>query len=161
MSTLVGALMQAIGDRLAIDLPAYEVVYGLPTGSDFIGAATPQIRVHYQQERGTFNGSQLGGPVRVSPMLSVTLQRPYTGTPSELASQQSSAELAADLRLSICEMLMDHVTGIAPITAFAGQALWATDYTMTDSVMYNGEGQSLEAITMQISFEFSRNYGGR
>lgn len=161
MSTLVGSLIEAIGARLAADFPDFEIIYGLPAGSDFIGAATPSIRVHYRQERGVFSTSQLGGVVRVSPEIVVTLQQPYTGSAANLADQQASAETAADLRLSISDLVMDHVTGSATIAAFAGQALWVTDYTMTDSILDNGSGQSLEAITMQISFEFSRNYGGR
>lgn len=161
MSTLVGSLIEAIGTRLAADFPAYGIIYGLPVDSDYTGDGTPSIRVHYAQERGVFAGSQLAGPVRVSPTITVTLQRPYTGTPSVLADQNASAEIASDLRLSVSNLVMDHVTGVAPIAAFAGQALWATEYTLTDSVNYNGSGQSTEAITLQISFEFSRNYGGR
>lgn len=161
MSTLVGSLIEAIGDRLASDFPAYEIIYGLPAGSDYIGAATPSIRVHYAQERGAFAGSQLGGVVRVSPTLIVTLQRPYTGSQADLDDQQDSAELASDLRLSVSDLVMDHVTGAATIAAFTGQALWLTDYTLTDSVLDLGTGSSTEAITLQLSFEFSRNYGGR
>lgn len=160
MSTLVGALIEAIGDRLASDFAGHQIIYGMPAGSDFIGAASPSIRVHYAQERGVFAGSQLGGPVRVSPTLIVTLQRPYSGSPAELDDQQGSAELASDLRLSVSDLVMDHVTGVATIAAFSGQALWLTDYTLTDSVLDIGTA-SIEAITLQLSFEFSRNYGGR
>lgn len=158
MSTLIGSLIEAIGDRLASDLPGYSIVYGLPVaGGDYIGASTPSIRVHYRQERGVFAGSQLGGPVRVSPEIVVSLQRPYYSDASTLADQQSSMELSADLRDSVAALVMDHVTGVSVIAAFAGQALWITDYTMTDSVL---DGLT-ETITCQFSFEFSRPYGGR
>ena len=156
-------LIEAIGDRLESDFPGYGIIYGFPAGPDFIGAADPSIRVHYAQERGVLSGSQLGGPVRVSPSIIVTLQRPYDGSPASLESQQGSISLASDLRLSVFNLIMDHVTGVASIAAFDGQALWITDYTMTDSVQYLGpeSGGNIESITIQFSFEFSRNYGGR
>lgn len=161
MITLIGSLIEAIGARLGADFPGYSIIYGLPSGEDYIGASTPSIRVHCAQERGVFAGSQLGGPVRVSPTITVTLQRPYDGSQAVLADQQASADLASDLRLSVSGLLMDHVTGVEPIAAFAGQALWATEYTLTDSVIPVNDKKGTEAITFQISFEFSRNYGGR
>lgn len=160
MSTLVGSLIAAIGTKMTATFTGYTVIYGLPVPNG-VRDGTNEVRVHYMQEQGKFSGSQLGGVTTVSPLISVTVQRAFTSDSTLLATQQSLIDLGADLRLAISALVMDHVTGAAPITVFAGQALWVTDYTLTPSCMDIGAGQSVESVTAEFQFNFSRSYGGR
>lgn len=160
MATLVGSLIAAIGTKMATAFPSYPIIYGLPATIG-LGSDVDEIRIHYMQETGKFSGSQLGGVTTVTPLISVTLQRTLATVSTTLAAHQSLIDLGADLRLAISSLVMDHVTGATPIAAFAGQALWVTDYAMTPSVLDIGAGSGTEAVTAEFRFNFSRSYGGR
>lgn len=160
MATLVGALIEAIGTKMAASFPGYPIIYGLPATSG-LGSDVDEIRIHYMQETGKFSSSQLGGVTTVSPLISVTVQRTLATVSTTLAAHQSLIDLGSDLRLAISVLIMDHVTGPAPIAAFAGQALWVTDFVMTPFCLDNGMGNSTEGQTAEFRFNFSRSYGGR
>lgn len=160
MATLVGALIAAIGTKMATAFPGYPIIYGLPATSG-MGGDVDEIRIHYMQETGKFSGSQLGGVTTVSPLISVTVQRTLATESTTLPAHQSLIDLGADLRLAISSLVMDHVTGSAQIAAFAGQALWVTDYVLTPSWLDLGAGSGAEAVTAEFRFNFSRSYGGR
>ena len=160
MATQIGYLISAIGAKMLATFPTYSVVYGIPA-SPVRAPDGNTIYVHFAQERGTFAGSQLGGPVKVSPTIIVSVYRPYTSDPTLIASEQATAELGADIRLAICNLVMDNITGTAPITGFTGHALWVTDYTMTPAILDIGTGQSTESFTAEFTFAYSSTYGGR
>lgn len=161
MSSLAGNLIAAIGTKMASAFPGYSIVYGQETPG--IDGPNKSVRIHYIQERGVFAASQVGGPVRVSPAILVTAKRPYSGNGSSLADHQATLDLSADLRNAIEALVMDHITGVAQIQAFAGQALWITDYLATPGLLFLGSQNSgsTESVTHQFSFEFSNTYGGR
>lgn len=161
MSTLVGALIQAIGEKMETAFPDHSVIYGMPVPNGIRYATGYSVRIHFMQERGVYSGSQGGGVVVVSPVISVTVETAFASDATELATQQASLEVGAELRTAIEELVMDHLTGSATITAFAGQALWITDFTLTPALNDIGPGQSVEAQTAEFTFRFSRNYEGR
>ena len=161
MSTQVGALIQAIGEKMETAFPDHSVIYGMPSPNGIRLPLGDTVRVHYMQERGTFSGSQLSGPVIVSPVISVTVETAYASDATELSVQQASMEIGADLRQAMQELVMAHVMGTAVIAAFAGQAIWITDYTLTPALNDIGASQSVEAQTAEFTFRFSRNYEGR
>lgn len=159
MATKVGSLIAAIGTKMATAFPGSSVIYGLPDSSGSYGLTGSVVFVHYLQEKGEFNGAQLGGASLVQPVISVTVARPFTGTSTTLAAEQSRIDLGADLRSAIGALIMDHVMGTAVITAFAGQALFVTEYTSTPSCLDLGTGQSMETVTAEFVFKFSSTYG--
>ena len=159
MATLVGSLIAAIGTKMATAFPGYPIIYGLPATSGL--GDVDEIRIHYMQEMAKFASSQLSGPTTVSPLISVTVQRTLATVSTTLAAHQALIDLGSDLRLAISTLIMDHVTGSAPIAAFAGQALWVTDCVMTPFCLDNGVGNSTEGQTAEFRFNFSRSYGGR
>ena len=161
MATKVGSLIAAIGTKMASTFTGFSVVYGLPDSSGSYGLTGAVVFVHYREEKGEFTGSQLGGSMLVQPVISVTVARPFTGTSTALASEQSRIDLGADLRAAIGALVMDHVMGTAPIADFTGQALFVTEYASTPSCIDLGTGQSMEAVTVDFTFKFSSTYGSR
>lgn len=160
MATLVGSLIAAIGAKMATSFPSYPIIYGLPATSG-LNSDVDEIRIHYMQETGKFASSQLSGVTIVAPLISVTVQRTLSTVSTTLTAHQSLIDLGSDLRLAVSNLVMDHVTGVAPIAAFAGQALWVTDFVMTPSCLDIGAGQGTESVTAEFRFNFSRSYGGR
>jgi len=161
MATKVGDLIAAIGAKVATAFPGSTVIYGLPDASGSFGPTGPVVYVHYMQEKAELSGNQVGGAMVVNPVISVSVWRPFTGTSIDLASQQAKIEMGADLRASVFDMIMDHLTGVATIAGFAGEALWITDYTSTPSCLDIGLGQSTESVTCEFTFKFSSTYGSR
>lgn len=160
MATQIGSLISAIGVKLKATFPDYDIIYGIPASG--VRAPSGSVAyVHFAQEKGVFAGSQLGGPVRVSPTIAVTVCRPYSSDPTKIASEQATAELGADLRISICGLIMAHIMGTTPITGFTGQAIWISDYVMTPAILDIGTGQSTESFTAEFTLNYSSTYGGR
>lgn len=160
MATKIGALIQAIGERLELDFPGFSVVYGQPSANGVRVYTGNVIRVHYMGERGTYSGSQLGGMVRASPVISVTLQQPYASDSTAVETAQATADLLADLRLSVSALVLEHAT-TAPIAGMEGVGLWVTDYNATPGILDIGPGQSSESVTVEFSFNYTNTYGGR
>lgn len=161
MATLAGAIVEAFGARMEDDFPGFEIVYGAPINNGLCVSIGESIRIHWAQARGTLGASQLGGPITVQPVLSVVLTRPLVGRAVDLATHQGTLDLCADLRASLFGLVMDHVTGVDPIAALAGNAMWITDYTETPAVLDIGDGQSTESVTIEITLNYSNTYGGR
>lgn len=161
MATLVGALIEVLGDKLGDTFPDHQIIYGMPVPNGIRAATGDTVRIHYMQERGTYSGSQAGGVVRVSPMISITVESAYSSDSTELATHQASIDTGADLRQAVADMIMDHLMGTAPIAVFAGQALWISAYTLTPAVLDIGPGQSTESVTAEFTFNFSNTYEGR
>ena len=159
MSTQIGSIVESLGAALTLAFPAYSVIYGQPVENGIRVPTGSTIRVHYMQERGTYATSQMSGPVRVAPLIAVTLERQFTGTPDSLEAMQEAAELASDLRSEIEAWVMANAMGTATIPGVSG--LWATDYTTTPARLPIGPGQSRESITIEISLNYVSTYGGR
>lgn len=160
MSTIVGNLVQGIGEALAAAFTGYSVIYGQPVENGVRVPSGQTIRIHYGQERGTYAGSQLAGAATVQPLIYVTLERPYTGTPTDLTSHQESADLAADLRLCVANRILSHLQG-SPMTGLSGVSVWLTGFVTTPAVLAIGPGQSRETVTIEFSIHYATTYGGR
>ena len=161
MSTLVGSLIEALGTKMATAFPGYSIIYGMPVPNGIRVPTGNAVRIHYMQERGTYSGSQAGGVVRVSPMIAITVEKAYSSDSTTLATHKASIDTGADLRQAVADMILKHLMGTAPITAFAGQALWISAYMLTPSVLDIGPGQSTESVTAEFTFNFSNTYEGR
>jgi hypothetical protein len=161
MATQAGTLLTAIGAKLATDFPTYTIRYGSPDSSGVYTESGNFIYVRYTEEMEEAQGNQLGGVTTVKPRVMVHLERPYTGDSTDDAPHLALLELAADLRLSVNDLIMDNMTG-SPISGWpAGAALWITDCTTTPATLDIGSGQSTETVTLQFGFRFTRTFGGR
>lgn len=160
MATQAGILVAAIGAKLAAVFPTYDILYGLPDDSAaYIGDGS-KIVIRYLEEETQAAGNGLGGLVNVRPRVSILLRRPFaTGTASALATHQATLDLAADLRQAITAMVLDNVTGVAPISGIGG-SLWIADYRTIPSLLDIGTG-SYESVGVEFGFRLTRNYGDR
>ena len=161
MATLVGSLIAAIGAKMTASFPTYSIIYGLPAPGGAFVEIVDTIRVHYLQESSKAQGNQVGSPDVVNPIIIVSLSRSSDDDQTTLESAQEKLDLLADLRVAVVNMVMDHVTGVAPISGFSGVGLWVTDNTMTPSFLTGVGSASREAATAEFSFRFHRAFGGR
>ena len=160
MATQAGILVAAIGAKLAIVFPTYDILYGLPDDSAAYIGDGQKIVIRYLEEEAQAAGNGLGGLVNVRPRVSILLRRPFaTGTASALATHQATLDLAADLRQAITAMVLDNATGAAPIASIGG-SLWIVDYRTIPSLLDIGTG-SYESVGVEFGFRLTRNYGDR
>lgn len=160
MSTLAGALIEAIGTKMETAFPGCAIIYGRPAVGGAFDVTDNTAFVHLMQESGKV-GMGVPGVDTITPLIAVTVTRQLTTDAETKATAQSTQDLLADLRVAITNLVYDHVRGTATIPAFAGQALYITDYTMTPSFLTGVEQASKEAVTAEFTFRFSRPTGGR
>jgi hypothetical protein len=160
MATQAGLLLNALGTKLAASFPTYAIRYGAPDTSGVYTGSGNFIYVRYTEETETVQQNQLQGTSMVTPRVMIHLERPYAGTSTEIAPHLALLELAADLRIAVNNMVIDHLLGTAPIVGWTG-ALWIQDQTTTPATIDIGAGQSTETVTVQFGFRMSRTFGGR
>jgi hypothetical protein len=160
MATQAGLLLTALGTKLAASFPTYSIRYGSPDSSGVLMQSGQYIYIRYTEETETVRQNQLQGTSDVTPRVMIHLERPYTGTSTEIAPHLALLELASDLRIAVNNMVIDHLLGTAPIVGWAG-ALFITDQTTTPATLDIGAGQSTETVTVQFGFRMSRTLGGR
>lgn len=160
MATQAGLLLTSIGAKLTATFPGYTIRYGAPDSSGVFMQSGNYIYVRYTEETETVQQNQLQGTTVVTPRVMIHLERPYTGDSTDDAPHLAILELAADLRNAVNSMVIDHLTGAAPISGWTG-ALWITDQTTTPATLDIGSGQSTETVTVQFGFRMSRTFGGR
>lgn len=161
MATATGALIEAIGTKMAAAFPDAEIIYGLPAPGGYVTPLTETIRVHWMQEEAEPSGNQVNGVQIVKPRIAVTLERPlatdYAGA-TTLAARQDLCEVASDLRLAVQELVSAVLAGATTISGVGN--LWITDTRITPATLDNG-AQGFENVTIEIGFRYVRTYGGR
>jgi len=160
MATQAGLLLTALGAKLAASFPTYAIRYGAPDSSGVLMQSGSYIYIRYTEETETVQQNQLQGTSVVTPRVMIHLERPYTSDSTAIAPHIALLELAADLRIAVNNMVIDHLLGTAPIAGWTG-ALWIQDQTTTPATLDIGSGQSTETVTVQFGFRMSRTFGGR
>ena len=168
MATLVGSLISAIGAKMTASFPTYSVIYGLPAPGGAFVEIVDTIRVHYLQESSKAQGNQVGSPDVVNPIIIVSLSRSSDDDQTTLESAQEKLDLLADLRVAVVNMVMDHVTGVAPLLAFLPVVIIVIskmDYKWTCCVVFCGTNLGIffkiekNLLVLQGQFSFSvRHY---
>lgn len=160
MATQAGALIAAIGAKMAATFTGYSVIYGRPAAGGAFDVSENTVFVHLMQETAKVVGG-INGVDSVRPLLAVTVTRQLETEPDTLESAQAAQDQMSTLRIALHSMTVDHATGVAPISGFSSQSLWFGDYTMTPSFLTGVGVANKEAITAEFSFQFSRATGGR
>lgn len=160
MATLAGAFLAAIGGRLGTEFESYTVRYGAPDDSGLYVENASVITVRYSYETAEVQGNQLGSPEIVSPRVMVSIRRQFSGDSTALAVHQSLLDLAADVRLAIADLVLDHADGTAPISGFDTN-LWFTGSATTPATVDIGATGSTESVTIEFTFRYIRNTGAR
>lgn len=159
MATQAGALVAAIGTKLAATFPTYLILYGLPDDSGTYVGTGNRITIRWTEEDAQPAGNMLGGLVTVRPRVMIVIRRPFAADSTTLATHQATIDLCADVRQAVMEMVLANADGTAPISGVGG-SLWITDARTTPAVLDIGTG-SEESATVEFGFRLTRNYGGR